>query len=486
MSMKKILLIRPNSTGDKRDTYITFPLGIGYVAAILKREGYEVSVMDLTLIDVDYQDLKKKIVSMNPDIIGISALSYSYSQVKYLSKYLKKIIPSKIILGGHLAYYNYEIVLNRTSVDICVIGEGELTIVDLIKNMNNIDSVKGIAYKEKNHVIVNKPRELIENLDIIPFPAYELFDLDKYIKLDDVYLPKMSKNEIHKKMSLEAGRGCPFDCNFCSRTFRSVRKRSIKSIVSEMEFLKERYGVDVFWYQDELLFSNKRYMIEFCKEMKSHNFYWYGNARIDSVDEEIILKAKQSNCLEIAYGVESGSSKILKNMNKKITPEKIEKILSFTIKSKLHMDMGLIIGYPGENDQTIQETVDMFKRIGYPGLKFRYITPYPGSRLYDTCIEEGRIKDEEQYLISLGDGMGPYKFRINFTEYPDDKLRILLKETSNKVFRNYINYLLRHPIKLLGRIFKKDVMNPIYVLYNRSKRATNYDKAIKINETSNK
>lgn len=483
--IKNVLLIRPNSTNDKKDTYITFPLGIGYVASVLQKENYNVSVIDLTVEDVDYEKLKIRIKKINPDVIGISALSYSYIQVKKLSSYLNSFLNCKIILGGHLSNHSYEMVLKKTNVDICVIGEGELTIVDLLKNINNLKKVKGIAYKNNRNIIIKtEPREVIENLDNIPFPAYELFDIEQYIKLDDVYLSRKhtGKNKIHKKMSLEAGRGCPFNCQFCSRIFSKCRKRSVDSIISEIKFLQEKYGIDTFWFQDELLFSNKKYMFEFCNKIKGLDIGWYGNARINSVDKEIIKKAKESNCLEIAYGVESGSPKILKNMNKKITPEQIIKTLSDTIKIGLQLDMGLILGYPGENKQTILETLNMFKKIGYPALKFRYITPYPGSDLYNMCIKNGLIKNEEEYLISLGDGSGPYRFRINFTDFSDSELFGLLKEVTDASFKNYIIYLLKHPNKLFQRIFLRDIMNPFYVLYNRIKNPTNYDKARKINK----
>jgi len=481
-NIKNVLLIRPNSTGDKKDTYITFPLGIGYIASVLKQNNYNVSVIDLTIEDVDYTELKDRIIKLKPDIIGLTALSYSYVQVKKISEYLKTFLSCKIILGGHLSDHSYKLVLEKTNVDICVIGEGEITIVDLLKNIDNPSIVNGIAYKDKSQVFITTPRPPILDLDTIPFPAYELFDMEQYIKLDDVYISKkyMKKGVVHKKIQIEAGRGCPYNCNFCSKIFTKVRKRSVDHLVKEIKFLLEKYGIDVYGFQDELLFSNKKYIFEFCEKIKDLEITWYGNARINTVSEEIIKKAKDNKCLEIAYGVESGSETILKNMNKKITPKQIEKILSYTIKIGFPFDMGLILGYPGENENTIKETIDLFKKIGYPALKFRYITPYPGSQLYDFCLESGLIKNEEEYLESIGDGTGPYRFRINFTDFTDERLSEILKETTDKTFRNYIFYLLKHPNKLFSRILRKDITNPFFVLYNRRKNPTNYDKARKI------
>jgi radical SAM superfamily enzyme YgiQ (UPF0313 family) len=221
-------------------------------------------------------------------------------------------------------------------------------------------------------------------------------------------------------------------------------------------------------------------MFDFCDKIKDWEIGWYGNARINTVDKETIKKAKESKCLEIAYGVESGSPTILKNMNKKITTNQIIDVLSYTISIGLPFDMGLIIGYPGENRITISETINMFKKIGYPALKFRYITPYPGSKLYNMCIDNKLIVDEEKYLISLSDGTGPYRFRINFTEFSDEELAVLIKETTHKIFNNYLKYLLKNPKKMFCRMFLKDITNPLYVWYNRAMRPTNYDKARKV------
>ena len=220
-------------------------------------------------------------------------------------------------------------------------------------------------------------------------------------------------------------------------------------------------------------------MNEFCDSIHDMQIGWYGNARIDSVDRDVLQKAKDNKCLLIAYGVETGSRKILKNMNKRITPEKIIDTLKTTMDVGLPLDMGLIIGYPEEDRSTIQETVDVLDEVGFPGLRFRYITPYPGSELYDQCIESGSISDEEQYLISLGDGTGVTRFRINFTKLTDQELTDIISETSDKVLKNYIMYLFKNPKKLLKYIFQKDIMNPIYILYNRWFNPTDYDKARK-------
>ncbi len=480
---ERILLIRPNHTQDRKDDYVTFPLGLGYIAAVLIKRGYKVCVIDLTLEDVNYDDLENRIKKFDPNIIGISALSYEYLQVKKLSAYLKRVIPCKIVLGGHLATYNYDLVLKKIGVDICVIGEGELTIVDLLENLFSLTEVKGIAYKEDGKIILNAPRELISDLDTLPFPAYELFDINEYSEflMKDIYMSHkyLPKKKTHRKMTLESGRGCPFACQFCSKVFTTIRRESVDRIIEEIKYLKERYAIDVFGFQDELFFLNRNYINEFCQKIRPLGVSWYGDARVDTVDRETLEMIVKSGCLTISFGVESGSEKILKNMNKKTTPSQIEETLKNALEVGLPTCMGLILGYPGEDKQSVQDTIDLLKRVGHPGIRFRYITPYPGSPLYNHCIENGLIENEEEYLESLGDGTGPYRFRINLTNFTDEELRGLLPETIKKAIRNYLIYLLKHPNHLFKYLTNKDFMNPIYYYYNRWFHPTNYDRAAK-------
>ena len=484
--MNKILLLRPNHTNDKKDHYISFPSGIAYIAAILKQNGYDVKVIDLTLLDVVYDELKHRILDYAPDIIGLSALSHGYPHTKRLSLFLKSFLSIKIILGGHLATYDYKIVLKHTEVDYCVLGEGERTIIDLLENLDCPERVKGIAYKENTGKIrVTEPRELIADLDSLPYPAYELFDMKTYTKMSNVYMSEKNlptKGRVHKKIALETGRGCPFSCRYCSKIYSNIRRRSVDHTIGEITFLRDNYDIDIFRFQDELFFFSMKYVKEFCDKIFVLGVGWSGNARIDTVTPEMIRYIMTHNCISVSFGIESGSAIILRNMNKKITPEQIENTMKLCLQEGLPVSINLILGYPGENSQSVQETVDLLKRVGYPGVKFHYITPYPGSPLYSECLDQGLIEDEEEYLMSLGDGSGPYRFRFNFTDFTDQELADLLPETAKKVMRNYFIFLLKNPSKLFKYIRHKDIMNPFWYLYNKKFRPTNYDKAAKLNK----
>jgi radical SAM superfamily enzyme YgiQ (UPF0313 family) len=481
-----ILLIRPNHTQDKKDNYLTFPLGLAYVGGFLIKEGYEVKIIDLALEDVNYDNTTKKIKEINPYIIGISALSFQYSHIKKLVSYLKNIVSCKIVLGGFLSSYNYNLILEKTKVDICIVGEGELVLLDIIKNLNNLSNINGIVYKDNQKIIENPSRELITNLDDMPFPAYELFDIEKYLNfsMTDISIPHtyLKKKKKHRQITILGGRGCPFSCNFCSKMNIHYRLRSIDNIMREIKYLRDKYDIDIFGFYDELLFLNKDRLKEFCEKIKELDINWYGDIRVNLVNYETLKLFKESGCLTISFGVESGSNKILKNMNKKITSKEIEETIKNCLKLNLIPGMGLILGYPGENVESIKETINLFKRVGYPAFKFRYITPYPGSKLYNECIENKIIEDEEKYLESIGDGTGPYRFRFNFTEFTDNQLYFLLPYVVKKILNNYLFYLLKHPFLFFKRLLQKNFMNPIYYYYYSWCHPTNYDKAAKSKE----
>ncbi len=247
-----------------------------------------------------------------------------------------------------------------------------------------------------------------------------------------------------------------------------------------MNSLKSKYNIDIFGFQDELLFASKKQIQKFCEHIKKLNVNWYGDSRVNVVDKECIQLLKDSGCINISFGVESGSQKILKSMNKGTTLQQIERAIESCLDLDLTPGMGMILGYPGEDIHTIHETIDLFKKLGYPALKFRYITPYPGSTLYNDCIKDGTIKNEKEYLESLGDGTGPYKFRFNFTKFSDEQLTSLLPYVVNKIVKNYVFFLLKNPRRLFRYIFERSFMNPFCYFYYRIFHPNNYDKAAKL------
>jgi anaerobic magnesium-protoporphyrin IX monomethyl ester cyclase len=442
----KVLLIHPlheKRGGEKKqirqkehgDRLVSFPLGIGYIAAVLKKAGHIVNTWDIHAENLLWTEVTEKIKNFDFDIIGISAISSQYLYAKRLSSLIKEKYSVPVIVGGALATYSAKLLLERCSVDYCVIGEGELTVVDLLNNLNNPQNVKGIAYKDQSGTpVFTEPRPYISDLGTLLTPAYDLFDMDFYVTNSTKMASKRLEGDTAFKRFQDlrtgyviTGRGCPYRCGFCSRNYRGVRVRPIGHIMEEIEFLKEKYKVQYIHFGDELLTLNKKRTLELCKEMQRIGLLWDCQSRVNLVDEEMLSAMKESGCVTLGFGIESGSQRLLDAMNKQITVEQIERAMRIAMKLDIDIKVQLMFGFPGENMESLQETIDLFKRLGHSGRRMTFFTVLPGTDIYDKCIAEGTIPDEDAYLCKLEEGGGWGKVLMNFTAFKDEKIQPRMK-----------------------------------------------------------
>ncbi len=475
MQMKKIILIQPPlGRGMTKELFQPiFPYGLAHVASSLLKNGYDVEIFDIYANRWKRNTVLEKIKNLQCDLVGITAMSTQYSYVKWLSNALKKQIKTRIILGGLLATYSSEIVLKNTPVDICVVGEGEITIVDLLKNMDRLDNVRGIAYKQNGNIIKTPPREYIEDLDNLPRPAYDLFPMDIYTKtkfyIHDPTTKIFKRKLTFKTMGILTGRGCPYNCNFCSKSFKGLRLRSVDSIIDEIKYLRQKYGVEGVHFIDELFVVNKKRAYALVEKLGTLGMKWDGQARVNTVDYDLLCAMKKAGCVAVGLGIESGSNKILKYMNKRITSEQSEQALRDAQKAGLHVKVQLVLGYPGENRQTIAETVELFDRVKHPARRFSLILPLPGSVLYNEALQKNLIKDEEKYLTQIYNGYGGsrYPVFINFTELPTDEIYRLKRKAEKTMETNYRRYLMRHPLAYV-KYLESGIMNFVYTFIRRT------------------
>jgi len=449
-----------------------FPYGLAHVASSLLSNGYEVEVFDIYANRWNRNEVLKKIKDFDCDVVGITAMSTQYSYVKWLAKELAKHTHATMILGGLLATYSHEIVLNHTKISVCILGEGELTIVDLLKNMERLDQVAGIAYKQNGRIVQNQPREYIDDLDSLPRPAYHLFPMDIYTKtkfyIHDPSTKIFKRRSTFKTMGVLTGRGCPYNCNFCSKSFKSLRLKSVNSIIKEIKYLREEYGIEGVHFIDELLVINKTRAYELVEQLSLLNLNWDGQARVNTVDYNLLREMKNAGCVAIGFGIESGSNKILKNMNKCITVEQSEQAIKDAQKAGLHIKVQLVLGYPGENRDTITETVEFFNKIKHPGRKFSLVLPLPGSSLYDEALRRNLIKDEEKYLTQIYDGYGSgrYPVVINFTGLTTEEIYRLKTDAEKTMEKNYRKYLMKSPLNYASYLYSR-TMNFVYIFIRR-------------------
>ncbi len=428
-----------------------YPLGLGYISNSLRAAGIVHKGIDLWGMQYSPSEALAKVDFSGYDFFGISAYVTQYKYLKEFSLRLKERYPdTPIICGGPGPTFSREIILAKTGVDVCVLREGEATIAELLDNFKCLEHVKGIAYLKDGKVLATSPRPAIENLDSLEFPNRELFDLEQIIrnsaKVRSDRAGKAFKGS--RSTDIVAGRGCPYSCSYCSKTFSGLRLRAVENVISEAALLKERYGVNHLSFNDELLLVNRKRTLELCAGLKKLNLRWTCQGRINQVDREILGAMKDAGCIEVGYGVESISQGILDAMNKRQDAKTIAPVIKMTKESGITPIVQYMFGYPGENDETIARTIEFFKEIDYPFISFT-TTPIPGTKLYQDCVNNGLIKDEEDYLLRLDSGYNITGAMVNMTGFTDSEF---LSKKKRLKFRVTHNYLKKRPAEYLKYI----------------------------------
>lgn len=392
---------------------IEMPNGLCWVAASTRKAGYKTEIIDAHAMRLSNEKLADLIINKNPKYVGISANTINIYSAADLAKKVKNLNPKiKIIVGGpHITAVSVETMRRFPEIDIGVIGEGEVTIIDLLNAMEKKDElkkVKGIVYRRGKKIIVTERREFIKNLDDLPLPAFDLLpDFKKYYKP-----PAWS---LHRKTSalLITSRGCSAQCTFCDRAvFGNVcRAHSAKYVMKIIRKLYKKYGVrHLRLNEDNLLLFRKR-LEEICNAIikEKLKISWSCFARVDCVDLEILRLMKKAGCWQISYGIESGEQKILDVEKKNVTLEQIERAVRLTRKVGIRVVGFNMIGHPLETIESMKKTMDFNKRIKVDDFKTEFLIPFPGTELYRTAEKYGTLdRDWRKMGVYKGPVFIPY------------------------------------------------------------------------------
>jgi radical SAM superfamily enzyme YgiQ (UPF0313 family) len=425
------------------DSYVHwFPQGLGYIASVLLKQGFEVEIYNQDKHHFPESHLTQYLDNNHFDIVSLSFIAGYYQHRKALA-ISDAINASKnrpfYIIGGHGPSPEPEYYLKKTSADVAVIGEGEETIVELVKcyaAKSDFSKINGIAYRSGPEVVVTERRALIEDIDSIPFPAYHLFPMDYYRLLR---MPHCTNADFI--MPVLSGRGCTFKCNFCYRLDVGFRPRSNESIIEEIQLLKKNYGITYIAFSDELLMSSQSRVVNLCEDFirSGLNIKWDCNGRLNYAKPEILKLMKQSGCLFINYGIEAMDDQILRNMNKALTTEQIIKGIEATLAAGISPGYNIIFGNIGENKETLQKGVDFLLEYddGSQMRTIRPVTPYPGSPLYYYAIENGLLKDVEDFYENKH--LNSDLLAVNFTNMTDEDFHLCLLEANSQLLENYFS-----------------------------------------------
>lgn len=375
------------------------PLNLGYLASFVreKKPKFEIDILDCEALNLSYQQIKNYLEKFGPDIVAATMPTPAYQQVIKVAGLTKDADQKiKIVVGGPHPTALPRETLAEKDIDFAVIGEGELTFLELLGTLENnkkdFHEIKGLAFKDESGNIVENPRrELIQNLDSLPFPAKNMLPMNAY------YLPATKRIAGGVPMNMITSRGCPFNCTFCmAKTIwhRQTRFRSVKNVVDEIEEDVKKYNSVDFTFHDEFFTVNRERVLEFCAELKKRelNIKWFCQARCGMVDEEMLIIMKNAGCERIGFGFESGDEKILKLMQKNNTLESARESARLCKKTGVRIAGAFILGYPGEDENTIKNTIRFAKEINPDTAAFFIAIPYPGTELYRLAIENGYIK----------------------------------------------------------------------------------------------
>lgn len=437
--MRVLLVIYDN------DDYIHwFPIGLAYIAAVLVRQGYDVEIYNQDMHHYPDSHLQQHLDNNQYDVVGLSFIG-GYYQYKKALKIADSINSSKnkpfFIIGGHGPTPEPEYFLKKTGADAIVMGEGEITIIELmeaLKNKQTLHHVNGLAFREDNQVIINERRPLIDDIDSLPFPEYHLFPIQYYRLLR---MPHCRKSDF--VMPFLSGRGCTFKCNFCYRMDEGFRPRSNESIIEEIKLLKRDYGITYIAFADELLMSSKERTISLCNDFIKYKIdvKWDCNGRLNYAKKDVLDLMRKAGCVFINYGIEAMDDQILINMNKALTTKQIIKGIEATMEANISPGFNIIFGNIGENRETLWKGVEFLLRYddGAQMRTIRPVTPYPGSPLYYYAIEKGLLRDCEDFYENKH--INSDLLAVNFTGMSDEAFHKNLYEANSVLLENYFNKL---------------------------------------------
>lgn len=453
----KVLLIHPpiSMTEDTSPYFNSLPLGLGYIAATLEKNGIDVKIIDAYVLGLDARRLEKELDDYSPDIVGVSIVTPRAKQGLEIAKIVKNKSPkTHMVLGGpHISAIG-EKVIEEDAVDVTVFGEGEITMLELVNALGsggNLANIASIMYKENGVVKTTMTRQLMKQLDQLPHPAYHLLPIGQ-----GKYNPPgaWSRGGRGNYANMTTSRGCPHTCSYCDVHVTSGNKYRVHSpeyVVEEMENLYKNFNVRNYSFRDSIFTLNKKRIMRICELIHERGLHkdisWVCNGRVNYVDEELLRAMKSAGCWQVQYGVESGNQAILDKAARGTTINQIKEAFALTKKTGLNVHGYFMVGLPGETKETVKDTVKLAKEISPDLIGFSIAIPFPGTDFYNWAVKNDHLRIED---------WNSFVYNTAIVETPKMSIQDVL-DAQTWALRSY--YL--RPSQILRRILKLRSFNDL-------------------------
>lgn len=382
-------------------------LGLLGLAAVVREAGWEPHVVEAGALGLSLGETARLVVSKDPAVLAVRASTVSVVNGARLAAMVKEAAPHvTVVLGGpHVSAVPAETMERLPVFDFGVVGEGELTLVELLSVLDgggDPAGIRGLVFVKGGETVVTGRRPYIEDLDGLPMPAWDLLD-----GFPGAYRPPLLSYRALPAASLVTSRGCPYGCTFCDRSVFGRRYRGFGAayVASMAERLVTAYGVRHILFYDDLFSVSKDRLVEVCRRLRplaeGHGLTWSCDARVESVTAGTLAQMKAAGCWEIAYGVESGSQEILDRVAKGTRLEEVERAVRLTHEAGIKVKGLFMMGHPGETPRTIRMTVELARRLPFDHINISRFTPYPGTAVYREASRWGEFREDWERMNAM-------------------------------------------------------------------------------------
>jgi len=470
--MRVFLLNPPYPLFSGETKFASPPLGLAYIASVLRKSGHEVLILDSVIEGYSLErDLTKdtkiygltkemileKVKSFNPDVVGISCIfSTLHNIVLDLADFLKQnFLSLKIVLGGTHATVYADKLMESKSIDFIVRGEGEyamLGLLDCLGGKKNLGDIDNLVWRDNDSLKFN-PQKFIDDIDQLPYPARDLLNMEAY---RNIGILQGATHSGSNPTTVITSRGCPANCVFCSIHSvwgKKFRAHSVDYVLAELKSLKQNFAINYILFEDDNITFDRQRAERIFQGMIDNNFQFRWTApngvAIWCLDEKLLSLIKKSGCEVLFLAVESGDQDTLKNIvNKPLDLQKAKEIINVCRKLKIKTQAFFVIGLVGETIESMNKSMGFAKRLNVDRISIAVATPYPGTRLYDICKEKGFLsKDFDITRLMTRSG------QICTNEFSP-------KDVEKIASAAYIGFSLRHPFKTISRILEKILVDP--------------------------